>query len=77
MKTKTRKLIGKILVWGGLGVITFTTLNIIFSPGIFNPSSGLWNWDLNTPGNVVLKMMYANVVSIIALLVGGLWGMKQ
>lgn len=66
MKTKTRRLIGNILVWGGLLVISFTTYNM-FS---FNNICG-------GVGDSLAFYTKLNVGAIISILIGGLWGMRK
>ena len=64
MKTKTRKLIGKILVWGGLGIVTITSLLMIYKPYF-------------TFVGLVTEAPIWNLFAVISLLIGGLWGMKK
>ena len=66
MKTKTRHLIGKILVWGGLLAIIYTTYQLFFPNYICQ-------------GDYDALDIYAitQVISIFALLIGGLWGMSK
>lgn len=63
MKTKTRKLIGTILVWGGLGVLgVITAIN-------YNLNNG-WT-------GLGLTQSQWSIIVIVSLLIGGLWGMRK
>ena len=63
MNRKKRNLIGNVMIWGGLAWFGILTYLMGFSPPYLNISSNLYS--------------IINVVAIIFLLVGGLWGMKR
>lgn len=82
MKTKTRKLIGNILVWGGLGVIFFTNIWQVIDPlHFFGQLVGDTQNNLIINSELVISQMikygWINIGAAIALLIGGLWGMRK
>lgn len=70
MKTKTRKVIGNVLVWGGLIVLTITNTLIFNRYG--------FHYDSVSPFLDTLHFLgYLNYISIASILFGGLWGMRR
>lgn len=82
MKTKTRKTIGKILVWGGvigIGISTYSMYVPIseIHSAISNGAVGFNTETMLYYVGRIEKSIYINLASLFALLVGGLWGMKK
>lgn len=64
MKTKTRNIIGNVLIWGGLTAYVIQVIYLFYSAQL-NADATMW------------KTALGNTTIIIALLVGGLWGMRR
>jgi hypothetical protein len=74
MKTKTRKLIGSILVWGGLTVVLLSSIYPLVA------GNNLSNITYGSISSFVISAKtraYSGIIATISLLVGGLWGMRN
>lgn len=70
MKTKTRHIIGNTLVWSGLLLLAYGLFNMIT---FYKSHFGL-NGEcvVDNSFNIIIQS-----IAIVALLIGGLWGMKK
>ena len=78
MKKSTRKIIGSILVWGGLGVIAIAGY-VLYSQQMpaYNAIGGFTSSQISLTIEVFRNSLYMIGGGIVALLIGGLWGMRK
>ena len=79
MKTKTRNTIGKFLVWGGIIGLGASTYNMwtVISNMMNSGGTSLAISVVKNYADTLMYSIYMNIAFIIALLIGGLWGMKK